>query len=315
VQAPALRPLGAGALLDRAVTLFVRWFVPIVLVVAVVTGPVLLVQALIAPNPLTAFDLLGRIGDAGRPSAQTIQQIDAASFANVRLSLIEGLLRPLQWSALVAVVAAAYSGTRIGVGDAYRIAVRRWLPQIGVALIFLVLGAVASIPWFVAYVIVVAVVVFAATAKIAVLAIAVAVVGGLIVIVSGLLTVSWLYIAYELASVALVTEALSPVAATSAGLRRAFGAPTRVRSIVAGLVALAINFVALLPLVALSALLVELTHLQFLYWGVMGVGQVLVEGLLAAFMVVYAVDVRVRREGLDLIAAAADDAPAGTATA
>ena len=59
-----LRPLGAGELLDRAVTLFVRDFVPIVTVLAVVIVPVVALQALIAPKSGQVFTDLGRVFSA-----------------------------------------------------------------------------------------------------------------------------------------------------------------------------------------------------------------------------------------------------------
>ena len=49
----------------------------------------------------------------------------------------------LMWCALVTVVAAAYAGARTTIGDAYRVALRRWFPQLLVSLAFLVLGLFA----------------------------------------------------------------------------------------------------------------------------------------------------------------------------
>jgi hypothetical protein len=72
---------------------------------------------------------------------------------------------------------------------------------------------------------------------------------------------------------------------------------------VGGLVVFVVSEVGSLPLIAVAATLTALTHVDALYFAILGVGSVLLEGIVAAFVVVYAVDVRVRREGFDIIAA------------
>ncbi len=316
MDTPQLRPLGAGELLDRAVTLLVRRFVPIVLVLAVVSVPLLVLQAFVAPDPVSTFDILSRLGGhAGNPSTATMHELNEMNVANMRLSFVSVLLHLLQWSALVAVIAAAYAGTSLPVVEAYRTGVRRWVAQIVVALIYLVIGAIASIPWFIAYIVLVMVVAFTASAHVDALAIGIAVLAGLAIVALALTTIAWIFIAYELASVAVVTELPNPIAAASAGLRRAFGAPTRWRSLLAGLVALAVNFAASVPLLAVGALVAEVTHVRGIYYAIAGTGEVLVQGLLGAFIVIYAVDVRVRREGIDLLPAIAGDASLDAASA
>ena len=53
---------------------------------------------------------------------------------------------------------------------------------------------------------------------------------------------------------------------------------------------------------AVGLILAALTHVPPVSFAILGLGQILVEGLLAVFVVVYATDIRVRREGLDLVA-------------
>jgi hypothetical protein len=77
----------------------------------------------------------------------------------------------------------------------------------------------------------------------------------------------------------------------------------RVRTIVGGLVVFVVSEVGALPLIAVAATLTALTHVDVLYFAVLGVGSVLLDGIVAAFVVVFAVDVRVRREGFDIIPA------------
>jgi hypothetical protein len=104
-----------------------------------------------------------------------------------------------------------------------------------------------------------------------------------------------------LAAVAVVTERADVATAVGAGLRRAFGKPTRWRTLIAGLVAAAITFGGSLPTVGVAIGVSALLHLPVVYYAIVGAGSVLLEGLTTAFVVVYATDVRVRREGLDLV--------------
>jgi hypothetical protein len=77
---------------------------------------------------------------------------------------------------------------------------------------------------------------------------------------------------------------------------------------VAGLIALVLLFLGQFPVLAVAVAVEVLVPVPALYYAMNGVGQLLLVGLICAFVVVYAADVRVRREGLDLVPEAA---PAG----
>jgi hypothetical protein len=304
-----LRPLGAGELLDRAVTLFVRDFVPIVTVLAVVIIPIVALQGLIAPKSGQVFTDMGRIFSAAGNRGAT----DAAAAALARDSGSSGLTfllsatgivaRLMMWSAIISLVATAYAGSRITFGQAYRIGLQRWLPQVIVALTFFVLGAVTAIPLLISYLLVAVVIGILAGFNQFMGAVAVGVVGGIIVIGGFAVVLSWVFMMYELAAVAVVTETSNPIEAIGTGLRRGFARGTRMRTIVGGLVVFVVSYAGSLPLLAVAVTLTALTHVDALYFAIMGVGGVLLEGIVAAFVVVFAVDMRVRREGFDIIAA------------
>jgi len=317
VHTSDLRPLGAGELLDRAITIFVRRFVPIMLALAVVEVPLLIAQALLAPDPVSLFDIVGRIGAGGRqPSPAAVRQLSDMNAANMRLALLSFLVRFVQWNAVIAVVSAAYAGTTVALGAAYRLAVRLWIAQIVVALVYAVIGLICAIPWFILYVAMILFTAFVASVvHVQAIAVAVGVIVGLAVLAAGAVVGAWVFIASAVASVAVVSEGMNPVAACTAGLRRTFGASTRVRSIVAGIVAFVVAVLGTLPAIAVGALLAEVTHVHALYWALAGPAQLLAHGLLAAFIVCFAVDVRVRREGIDLLAAGGGESSLGTAPA
>ena len=305
-----LRPLGAGELLDRAVTLYVRRFVPIVAVLAVAMLPIVAFNALVSPNEGRTFADMARVFAAGSDRAASKAALDALSHDGAggaqafTVFFFSVAVRLLEWSAVVAVIAAAYAGTTTTFVEAYHLAARRWATQLVVGVIFAGIAIVVAIPILIAYVIVIVAVAVLAIAKATVAGIVAGIAGGLVIIALVAVTFGWLMMAYQLATVAVVTESMNPPNAIGAGLRRAFGKETRWRTLVAGLVVGALSFGGTLPIVAVAASASALSHLPLLYFALLGAGNVLLEGLIAAFAVVFATDVRVRREGLDLIALA-----------
>ncbi len=308
--------MGAGELLDRAVTLFVRQFVPIAIVLAVVIVPLLAFQAILSPHSARVFSDMSRIlssaGDAAasREAAKALS-LDNSMGGSLALIFFVGIVaRLLMWSAIVTVIATAYAGSRATFAQAYRIGVARWLPQIVVAFGFAVLGVVAALPLLILYVVVVIAVAALAALQQVAAAIAVGIAAGLVVLAAFAVVGSWVFMAYELAAVAVVTETTNPITAIGLALRRGLARGMRRRMIVGGLVVFAVSEGGTLPLLALAALVTAVTHVDALYFAIIGAGTVLLEGLIAAFVVVYAVDVRVRREGLDIVVAEPPPVPA-----
>lgn len=301
--------MGAGELLDRAVTLFVRDFVPIVTVLAVVIVPLVVFQAIIAPKTGQVFGDLGRIFSAAgnraasQAAAEALSRDSSTNGLTFLLYLVSAVSRLLMWSAIVAVIATAYAGARVSFGDAYRVGISRWFAQAVVALTFLVIGVITAIPLAIAYLLVAILIGLLAGLNQFVAAVVVGIIGALAVFAVIAVLLSWIFMTYQLASVAVVTETANPVEAIGTALRRGFARGIRWRVVVGGLVVFVVNQVGAFPLIGVAAALTMLTHLNLLYFAIVGVGSVLLEGIVAAFVVVYAVDIRVRREGFDLIAA------------
>jgi hypothetical protein len=312
VRDTELRPLGAGELLDRAVTLYVRRFAPIVAVLAVAIVPLVIVDALLEPQTTHLFtDIANVLSAGGNPAAQraaiaALQGESAPGWVTGLLWVVTAVVRLLQVSAVVAVIAAAYAGTQVTLSAAYTLALRLWPRQLLVVLAFAAFGLIAAVPLLMLYVLMIlAVVAVAVVAHAQVVTIAIGAVFALIWIALATVTFACTYMAYNLAAVAVVTEQLEPSAAIGAGLRRAFRRPTAVRSLVAGLIVSALSFLGSLPILGISAAVAALAHAPVLSYAIVAVGQILVEGLVLVFVVVYAADVRVRREGLDLLPEAA----------
>jgi hypothetical protein len=309
LQNTELRPYGAGELLDRAITLFVRQFVPIVIVLSLAIVPLVALQAIVSPESARVFSDLGRVfAAAGNPAAQR-EAANAMSMRSGNSEMVVAflffgvLVRLLMWSAIVALIASAYTGTRTTIAEAYRIGVRRWIPQIVVAFAFAVVAGVVSIPLIILYLVVILAVAATAALKLFAATVGVAIVGGVGFLAALTIVFSWVFMAYELASFTVVTETGNPIEAVGTAVRRGLARGMRWRTVIGGLVIFLVSQVGALPLVAIAAIATAATHADVLYFAIVGAGSVLLEGLVAAFVVVYAVDVRVRREGWDIIAA------------
>ena len=303
-----LRPLGAGELLDRAVTIFVRYFVPIVVVLAVAIVPLIAFEAFVSPRSGHVFSDMGRVfSSAGNPAASRaaakVLEGDSPAFGLTSLLFVVSVcVRLLEWSAIVTVVSNAYAGASTTIAQAYGVGLRRWPQQLLIAVVFAALGIVAAIPLLILYVILIFAVIALAALHLTVVAIAVGVVGGLIVIGGFVVVGSWVFMTYQLAAVAVVTETRNAIDAIGYGLRRGAARGMRRRTIVGGIVIFLVSEGGALPLIGIAALVTTLSHIDALYFAILGAGSVLLEGLIAAFVVVYAVDVRVRREGIDIVA-------------
>jgi hypothetical protein len=307
VQNTELRPLGAGEMLDRAITLFVRRFAAIVAVLAVVSVPIVVLQALAAPHAGQVFADMARVlGAAGNPAASraaadAMTRDDRTGPLTVIVLLVAALVRPVMWAALVALLAGAYAGVETSIGDAYRFGLRRWFPLILVALTYLVLGGFAAIPILIVYVLVLLAVVALSALHSTVALVVVGVIGVVFVLALASVIGSLVLMAYELSAVAIVTETASPIEAIGIGMRRAFAPGMKRRTVVGGLVVLLVSQVGSIPLIGVAAVVSAATHVDALYFAIFGAGTILLEGIVAAFVVVFAVDARVRREGYDLV--------------
>ena len=316
MQNTELRPLGAGEMLDRAITLFVRRFAAIVAVLAVVSVPVVVLQSLAAPHAGHMFADMARVFSAAgnpaasRAAADALARDDRTSPMTVIVLLGAALVRPLMWCALVTLLAAAYAGAETTIGDAYRFGLRRWFPLILVSLTYVVLGGFAAIPIVIMYLLVLLAIVAFSALHYTVAIVIVGVVGMLIVIALASIIGSLVLMAFELSAVAIVTETGSPGEAIGIGMRRAFAPGMKRRTVVGGLVVLLLSQVGTLPLIGVAAVVTAVTHVDALYFAIIGAGTILLEGIVAAFVVVFAVDARVRREGFDLILPETPPAPA-----
>lgn len=318
MQNTELRPLGAGELLDRAVTLFVQRFVPIVIVIAITIVPLFVLQAILTPESAHVFNDWGRLlasspnGTPSRDALADLAKINASLAPAFGIGLLAVLLRLLMWSAIVFVIATAYrTGIAPTVRDAYVVGVNCWPAQALVGLAFAVVGGMCFVPFMLVYLVIIMMIVGLSLLQVGPIVVGLFAVILILALLAAVAIVgAFLYMTYEVAAVYIVTERPNAVEAITVAIRRNASRDMWWRTVVAGLIVLAITQGGLLPLLVVGAFLTAVTHVDAAYFAVFGTGTILLDGLVAAFMVVYATDVRVRREGLDLYALTQPDAAA-----
>lgn len=110
--------------------------------------------------------------------------------------------------------------------------------------------------------------------------------------VIGLLLVAW-----QLGFIALATGERSTFRAIAVGFSRTFTRKTCWRSLLVGVVAILIAFLGSLALTLVAGLLAFITQLDVVRPILGGIGSIVLNGIISAYFVAYAFDMRVRQEG------------------
>jgi hypothetical protein len=305
-----LRPLGIGEILDRAVTLFVRRFAVLVLILALVAVPIAIVQYAAAPSTAGLLTDISRVlsEPPGHPEEQRaiLRQISAGNRAggfSVGLVLISVILGVLSTTACIIGVAQAYAGKLPSVREVYREALRRWLQQLAAAGVLMGVAFVLALVFgVVIFFLALAIGALATVSKIAATVVGIPVGLVALAVFAGALVL--LYFAAQMTLVSIALEDPNPIRGIAHGVRRTLSPAVFWRSALAGTIVFAVSLVGSVVLISLAATLSAVTHLSALYPVIAVVGSVGLNALLTTFIVIYAFDVRVRREGYDLALAA-----------
>lgn len=307
----ALRPLGVGEILDRAVTLCVRNILPLALIWLLFAVPLELFQYFGTEDQTKTF---GALADVLQKSAGKGSDFDAVLKAMQGKPIFNAwtvmtfvwifLVAPLPSAALMAATSALYLGRKIDVAGAYRTALARWPNLIGLAILWLICTVAALVVIFF--------VLFVAIFGLALVTVALHNVGIVIDVVFGIIATIGFFaifmvgvVAYEMGAYACVIEGLGFVAAFSSGLQRVFSQAGFRRSLVFGLayiaITLGLSFVTLIG----QAVLLGLVRSQILGMAFTVLVAISTAGFITGFFTIFYFDLRVRKEGLDLQLAAA----------
>lgn len=271
-----LRPLGLGELLDRAVTLLVRRFGVLAAAVAIAYVPFAFVQW------VTIGWTVGR-----EPGGLSRHEWDSLG-----IDLAAGVVTfCLARTAAAAIAHAAYMSRELSLGEAYRLAARRF----GAQVVTNVFGAlVAGSILFVTAIPVIVTAAIAGTPGTIPILIALGI-AGLVAVVLGM----WLFFAFELATIRIATRAQPGYTALFAAL----GTTVRRRpwrSLLAAVTLLLVQGGGALIFSTLGDLMPSRALHAFVTFGLGSAGTVLIEALSVTFLVAYDIDLAVRSEGLDL---------------
>ncbi len=146
---PLARPMSIGDLLDRAITLYRRNFLILVSIAAIVSIPLLIVQALAAvftlPLDLTS---LSRRSSASTFDSSFLIYLGVVGIA----SIVFAIASVFEHGAVVAVISESFQGGGVGVRQAYGRAFRRAGALLGAlilsGLLYILIFGVLFIPFF-----------------------------------------------------------------------------------------------------------------------------------------------------------------------
>ncbi len=309
MQAPdsraTLRPLGVGEVLDRAVNLCVTYFLPLATIYVVYAIPVGILGYFSSQGLAHVFQAFTDASQAahGHP---TFEQINAAlvgaqsnsplAFLLIGFSL---LASPLPAAALIDATTAYYLKRTSSFAQAYRVALDRYFPMLGVSLLYLLGGGFA-------YFIVIVVAVFLILGLVLVTSAAKAV-GIVLSIVLGtafaLALIAFfivLVLAWQIAYFTCVVERASFTSAFATSLKRTLSGIGIKRSLLIGLIFFAISLIISIVTALGEGLIVGLVHSTVLATIYETIVRILTAAFTTAFIGIFYLDLRVREEGLDL---------------
>ena len=290
-----------------------RRFVPLFVILAVFAIPAGVLSAATTPDLTHLIQTLHQLGTL--PAGDTLGRARLLNEFNHsapggRLTfyfyVFELLFYPLSHTALFVYAAGALDGATPTIASAYRVAVRRWPAQIALTCAFLAI-ALMVLAGFAFAGVIVGIPIFAIGFLSKTLERIAFSVAGLIALAGAIVAFALGFIAWQMAAVNVAVGDGNPVHAIVRAVRRTLDRPLLRRTLAAGLTVIALEWIGSLAILAFEGLIEYLTHLTVLERIVDGSGGVVLNGLGMIFVLLYMRDVQLRREGSDLLLAAAVD--------
>ena len=294
--AALLRPLTLGEIFDRAVTLYVRNFVPFSLIVLVVIVPTAVLHYFAGLHASSTFtQLLQQIENPKRtvtPMAATTDGLFA--LASLGVSILLGAFAAV---AVAVATARLYDAGRIDWGACYI----RTLSRVGSILLVLAIEIVLMIMVIFAGAIAMGLAFFVAGVAVS----GSVVLGVLAFIAAAIVVLVWLvflvlcYFAFAFAYNAIGVEGTNLFVAMGSGFSRIFNRSEVLRACLVALAFVAMYIGLFIVQVSVAAVF-EAMNLHILNVAITAVISLVTFSFLTILLAVYYFDVRVRREGLDM---------------
>ncbi len=300
-----LRPLGVGEVLDRAVNVCVTNFLPLATIYIVYAIPIGILGYFSSQG---LAQMLQAVTDAARAShgQPTFESINAALLTThtnppvtFLLLVFSLLVSPLPAAALIEATTAFYLKRASSFGQAYRVALDRYFPMLGVSLLYLFGGAIAYfIVAFVLVFLVIGLVLLTSAAK--VIGIALSILLGTVFGLAAIACLIVIILAWQISYFTCVVERANSVRAFNASLQRTFTGIGLKRSLLIGLIFLAISLIITLVTALGEGVIVSLVHSTVLATIYETLVRIVTAAFTTAFIAIFYLDLRVREEGLDL---------------
>jgi hypothetical protein len=297
-----LRPLGFGEIFDRAVTLYIRNFVPFAAIVAVLIVPLAVLQYLVDVASQPQFDAILRVftHPGSTPSGPVPTMFDSPGIVGllIVLVLITYATWPFALNAVAVGVARLYRGRPVTFRACYDVALRRWLQTFGIIGVDIVIFLV----WYlVAFVVIMAFVAVVSLFGIAAGPIAVffgvlfAVIAGVVLLAS----LAPLVVALTFAMYAVVIEDRPVMESIALGFTRIFSRGEFWRAILFSVAAGAVMFGAS-AIFGFVGIVAAFAHLPFVQAAIESLSRAVIAPFGVVLLAIYYFDVRIRREAFDL---------------
>ncbi len=297
-----LRPLGFGEIFDRAITLYVRNFLPFAGIVSVVIVPLAVLQYFVDRSSVPQFDEMIRIFEHPKSAPPTpimpaFMSSPGAALAFGALILVVWAIWPFALNACAVGIARLYRGLPVEFRPCYRAALRHW----GSVLVLLLVEGFVLLAWYVAFVVSVSImaVLTALVARASVPAGVALGILALAVLVAGLLVLAPLFVTLTFAMNGIVIEERGVFDALGTAFARVFSRREFWRAVLFALAAGAVLMGAS-TLTSVVAMLAMFAHLIALEVIVTSVFRAAIAPFSIVLLAIYYFDVRIRREGYDI---------------
>jgi hypothetical protein len=297
-----LRPLGFGEIFDRAVTLYIRNFVPIAAINMVLVVPLAIFGYILDVASQPQFDAMIRVFEnpalARTQHIPTIFDSPGITAIAVVMLLVSYTIAPFVMNAVAVGVARLYRGRPVQFRACYEIVLRRWAQIVGM----LAIELVVFLGWYVAVMVMAMVMVLVGAALGAYappLAFAFSITTVLLVFGLMLVLLAPVAVALAFAMYGVVIEERAVVASLVAGFARVFNRAEFWRSLLFAIAAAAIVLGGSTMLSMISAA-AAIVHLPVLEATVQVISDAVITPFGAVLLAVYYFDVRIRREAYDL---------------
>jgi hypothetical protein len=297
-----LRPLGFGEIFDRAVTLYIRNFVPFVAIVAVLVVPTAIVQYLLDLASQPEFDAYFRIltapGTFRTQPVPTIFTSPSGVIAFVVLLVLTYAVWPFALNAVAVGVARLYRSRPVEFRPCYAVVLERWLPILGImGLSFLVF-----LGWYVSAILVAVIFALIIAAFIAAVGTAgffLGFIGGALAVLLLFPSLAPLLVALTFSMYGVVIEERPIMDSLALGFARVFNRAEFWRALLFA-VAVGAVVVAGSTIFSIVGVIAAFAHLALLQAAIESLSRAVITPFAVVLLAIYYFDVRIRREGLDL---------------